>query len=167
LRAAPFSFQLFSISAFLFSGDAAALPASRFSGALARSAFQFSAFQHFSFSLQRGRRRPTRFALFRSPCAQRLSVFSFSAFQLFSSAGTPPPYSLRAFPDPLRAAPFGFSVFSFSAFQLFSSAGTPSPYPLRAFPEPLRAAPFSFQLFSFSAFLFSGDAAALLASRFS
>ncbi|MEI8353805.1 MAG: hypothetical protein WCG22_04785, partial [Lentisphaerota bacterium] len=53
--------------------------------------FQFSAFQHFSFSLQRGRRRLT---------------------------------SLRADPDPMRAAPFSFQLFSFSAF-LFG--GTPSP----------------------------------------
>jgi hypothetical protein len=77
--------RAFQLSAFLFSADAVALPASRFSCSLARSAFQLSAFQHFSFSFQRGRRR----------------------------------YPLRAFPVPLRAAPFSFQLFSISAF-LFS-----------------------------------------------
>ena len=69
------------------------------------------------------------------------------------AAGTPLPYPLRAFPDPLREAPFSFQLFSF---QLFSSAGTPLPYPLRAFPDPLREAPFSFQLFSFPLFSSAG-----------
>jgi len=55
------------------------------------NAFQFSAFQFFSFSLQRGRRRPTRFAHSLIPC---VNAFQFSAFQLFSSAETPLPYPL-------------------------------------------------------------------------
>ncbi len=60
-----------------------------------RPGSRFSLGIRLSPSARRGRRRPTRSALFRSPCAQRLSVFSFSAF-LFSGDAVNP--MLRADP---------------------------------------------------------------------
>jgi hypothetical protein len=81
----------------------------------------------FSFSLQRGRRRPIPLRAFPDPLRQRLSDFQFSVFQRFS-------FSLQRG----RRCPTRFAhslipcvnAFQFSAFQLFSSAGTPLPYPL-------------------------------------
>jgi hypothetical protein len=95
LREAPFSFQLFSFQLFFSAGT----PSPRFA---------LSPLPTHSHTHTLAPRFPLGIRLFHS--ARR---------------GRRRPTSLRAFPDPLRAAPFSFQLFSF---QLFSSAGTPLPY---------------------------------------